>query len=186
MTGALESSPALLSPGYTPGPLCLSCSEETKTEHSTWGVASLELITEEQSLPCSYCQHYFCYKPGCHWPSWLPKHTPGSCSAECWPTPSGPHLPHSLSATLSQSYSVACDCCSQSAGAGTWSCWTSSRWSQPSYPACPDPSLGPSYSQADRYFLQNWCHNNWRSHPKKFCKHTVLGLNASVLFSVWT
>jgi len=44
------------------------------------------------------------------------------------------------------------------AGPSTWSCWTSSCWPQPSYPACPDPSVGLSYPQADWHFLPAWCH----------------------------
>ena len=31
-------------------------------------------------------------------------------------------------------------------------------WPQPSNPACPDPSVGPSYSQVDQYFLSTCCH----------------------------
>ena len=51
----------------------------------------------------------------------------------------------SLPANSHQTCSSACDCCSQCAGPNTWSCWTSSHWPQPSNPACPGHSVGPSY-----------------------------------------
>jgi len=53
-------------------------------KHSIWGAASPVPSTGGQSPPCSYWLHYICYKPGCHWPSWPPGHTAGSCSASCW------------------------------------------------------------------------------------------------------
>jgi len=55
-----------------------------------------------------------------------------------------------LSATLPQSYSAAWGRCDQSVSPSTWSCWSSSHWLQPIGPACPDPSVGPSYAQADQ------------------------------------
>ena len=80
------------------------------------------------------------------------------CLVEHQPTPPDPFPPHSLSATLPQACSVVRDCCVQSAGPGTWSCWISSHWLQPRDPACPDPSEGRSYSQADQRFFPTWCH----------------------------
>ena len=90
--------------------------------------------TGGQSLPCSAWQHCSSYKPGCHWPSWPPGHAVSSCSAKSWLTPPGLFLLHSLSATLSQTCSITWGCCGQSAGPGTWSCWTSSHWLRPSDP----------------------------------------------------
>ena len=83
----LQTSHQLCCPSLdTPGPRCRSCSERPETEHSTPGAASTELSTEGQSLPCSCWQHYFLYKPGCHWPSWLPGHNAGSLFAKHQPT----------------------------------------------------------------------------------------------------
>jgi len=36
--------------------------------------------------------------------------------------------------------------------------WTSSHWPQPIDPACPDPSVGPSYSGTDEHLFPAWCH----------------------------
>jgi len=143
---------------HTPGPQYLSCSEGPKTEHSNHNAASPGLSAKRWSFPCSCRQRYFWYKLGCHWPSWTPEHTAGSCSAKHWPIPPNLFPLHSLPATLPHACSIAWDCCGQSVGPGTWSCCTSSHWLQPSYPACPDPSVGPFYSQADQHFFPTCCH----------------------------
>ena len=83
--------------GHIPGPQCLSCSEGPKTGHSTRGAASPVLSTGGQLLPCSFWQHCFSCKPGCHWPSWTPGHTAGSCSAKHQSMPPGPFPLQSLS-----------------------------------------------------------------------------------------
>ena len=93
------ASPASLpSSGHIPEPQCLSSIEGPKTEHSTRGAASQELSTGVWSLSCSCKLHYFWYKPGCHWPSWLPGNTAGSHSAELWPRPLDPFSLHSFPA----------------------------------------------------------------------------------------
>ena len=97
--------------GHVSAPQCLSCSEGSKTEHSTQGAASPVLSTGARPLPYSCWPHYSWYKPGCHWPSWPPGHTAGSYSASCWPTPHGPFPPGSFPDTLPQACSVARDCC---------------------------------------------------------------------------
>jgi len=125
--------------------------------------------------PCSCWQRYFWYKPGFHWPSWLPGHTACSYSAQCRPTPPDPFPLHNLPATLPQACSVSWGSCDQSAGPGTWSNWTSTHWPQSSDPACPDPSVGPSYSQADKHFPPTWCNlqTYWRC--TQFPRPNVLG-----------
>ena len=134
--------------GHTPGwPLCLSCSEGPKTKQGTWGVASSELSTEWQSPPYSCCQDNFWYKSGCRWPSWSPGHSAGSFSASCWLMLPDPFPLCGFPVTLPQESS------------NVWVFVTKMQdsalgfvaWSQPFIPACPNPSEGPFYPQAD------WC-----------------------------
>ena len=95
---------------HTPGPWCLSCNEEPKTKHSTWGASRTVTSTEEWSPACSCQLHCFWYKPECHWPSWPPGHTAGLCSAKCEPTVPDPFPLHSFPATQPQACSIACGC----------------------------------------------------------------------------
>jgi len=61
--------------------------------------ASPVLSAGGQLLPCSCWQHCFWCKPGCHWPSWLPGHTAGSCSVRHQSVTPGPFPLHGLAAT---------------------------------------------------------------------------------------
>ena len=117
------------------------------TQHSRCSLTSAEYRGTITSL--LLLALYSWYKPGCRWPSWPPGHTADSCPAGCPPTPQGPFLPGSFPAPPPQACSAAWGCCDQSAGPGIWPCWTSYRWIQPSDPACPDPSAGPSHPPAD-------------------------------------
>ena len=141
---------------HGPWPWYLSCTEGPKTGHSSQGVASPGLSTGEWSPPSSCWLHFFMIQarmPLSFLATWV----------HCWlmfsstSTPRSFHL-FSLPVNLLQACSISWACCGQSAGSGSWPCWTLSHWPQPSYPACPDLTVEPSHPQADQHFLPAWCH----------------------------
>ena len=98
------SDPSLLPfSGQAPGPWCLSYREGPSTEHITQGVGLSELSTP----PCSCWLYYFWYKPGCHCPSWLPRHIAGTCATKHQRIPLDLLTPHTFPAALPQARLIA-------------------------------------------------------------------------------
>lgn len=64
----------------------------------------------------------------------------GSCSGG-----SQPEAPGCFPAILFPVCSTACGCCDPRAGLSSLPCGTSYIWAEPTDPASPDPSAGPSY-----------------------------------------